>query len=299
MRRPLVFPNSELVLVSRRSRSALKSLLDLEISLSNIVHSQATSAGLPTFLPAMTERALRTCVTRLDPPIEPGRTRYLIAAASAPSDALRGALDRRRQQIDRWLEPAGETEANQAYKDLTANMAVSACDAETALREHRGFVEATSKLPLFALKASCAAFRDGTIGDGKWMPKPGQICIEAGKRVAQLAKERREIEAVLTAEIKASVPDLDRKARLLAEARNLGASMSMHDAVERARRAGRDVTIDEIPDADLSPEARRAHYAARAESFKGLPVPPLSPYLREKYGLGDAASDNSELENGA
>lgn len=243
----------------------------------NLVTNDRTGANLPTHLPPMTDRALRTCVTRLVPPITPSHTRYSIAVCDAPSDALRQALANRSARIDAWLLPAGPEAATEVYKDLVATMSVPSADKETELREFRGFVEAAARLPLFALTTACIAFRDGKVGDGKWMPKPGQICVEAGKRVAELAKERREIQAVLTAEAKAPVADAERKAQNLAEAAAFVAGVrSMEAALRRPT-----MTDDQIA------EAKAVSDAWSAGKPDPRPLPMASDYLRRKMGVAD------------
>jgi hypothetical protein len=236
----------------------------------NALSEIRAASNLPTYLPPRMDHALRTCVTRLIPPITASQQHYAIALADAPSDALRQALATRCERIDNWMRPAGPEAATEAYKNLVVGMAVPNMNDEEAAREMMGFVQATAKLPLFALSGACDAFRDGVVGDGKWMPKAGQICIEAQKRMAALAKERREIAAVLSAEVKQPVPDSEAKARNLAEARDfIAKTKSMEQALRRP-----------VVSAEKVAEDKAVSDAISAGKPDPRPPPSLSPELR-------------------
>lgn len=242
---------------------------------SDVAVQAKTSPHLPSVITVDLERALRVCVMRLMPPIDPTVTRYGIDPANAPTDAQRRALSIRRDNLDRWLAPAGLDEANKAYANLVAVMATKNVDDATAIREMQGWVTSTAALPLFALTTACEAFRDGKIGDGEWMPKPGQVCIEAGKRVAAYARERREIDSVLKAEIRVATSVRSRKVELLAAAASFVSGHRM--AAAGASRGG--MTPEEIADA-------KALSAAIATGTRDpRPMPKMSPYLRASLGL--------------
>ncbi len=259
----------------------------------NSVIEVRASAGLPSYLPAHVDRELRTCVTRLIPPITAGLSRYSIAAVDAPSPSMRQALSIRRDNIDRWLEPAGLAVAGECYKKLVLSMAAPNLTDADAAREMSTFVDATSKLPRFALEGSCDAFLTGKLGDGKWMPKPGQICIEASKRVADLAKERREIHAVLTAEVKEPEANASYKAQNLAEA---AALVAEGRSMEQASRTGR-LTPEQITEQKIA--AHAAELMIKYGQPDPRPMPPLSPYLRDKLGLRDPVPTTSSDEAAA
>ncbi len=144
----------------------------------------------------------------------------------------------RHDEIDRWLGPAGPEFAAEEYHMLCATLGAAALDDDTARREMMGFVEATHRLPAFALKGACGAFRRGEVGDGQWMPKAGQVCIEAQKRIGALAKERRELHSVLTAKIGHDGANAERKKRLLEEAAKACASIALEGLKAEAERGG-------------------------------------------------------------
>jgi len=247
--------------------------------------AKVSSVSLPTHLPPQIQRGLDIAVGRLDPPITGYRTRYAIAAADTPSPDLRQSLDLRRSRIDEWLRPAGVEHAAEQYRILLGVMAHRDDDAEGARLHAATFVQDLMDVPLFALTKACSDLRRGTVGDGKWMPEPGVVRSLAQGFVTALAKERREIDAVLTAEVKTSVPDPARKAALIETANKLAGQMSMNRAVEDARLAGRTIDPEEIPEARLSPEARHERAERRLAELKGKPLPKLSPYLAGKLGL--------------
>ena len=53
------------------------------------------------------------------------------------------------------------------------------------LTEHlaREYRDALAGMPLWAVRDASTAYRFGRVGDGKWMPKPGEFAIEVRKRV--------------------------------------------------------------------------------------------------------------------
>lgn len=241
--------------------------------------------SLPTLLPLPIERGLERAVSRLDPPINPGRTGYEIAAAAAPGPDLRRVLEGRMVALDAWLRPAGPIVAAEQAAMMLDVMALRDADPDASRRWAAIFVSDLMGLPGFAVVKACTDLRRGTVGDGKWVPEPGVVCTLARKAMSGLLKERREIDAVLTAEVKTSVPDPARKAALLDTANKLAAQMSMNRAVEDARLAGRAVDPAEIPDARLSPEGRRERAEKQLADLKDKPLPKLSPYLAGKLGL--------------
>ncbi len=243
------------------------------------------ATSLPTMLPLPIERGLERVVSRLDPPINPARTAYGIAESDAPSPDLRRVLDGRMVALDAWLRPAGPVVAAEQAAMMLDVMALRDADPDASRRWAAIFVSDLMGLPGFAVVKACTDLRRGTVGDGKWVPEPGVVCTLARKAMAGFLKERREIDAALTAEVKTSVPDPVRKAALLKAANKLAGQMSMNRAAEDARLAGRAVDLDEIPDARLTPEARRERAEKQLAELKDKPLPKLSPYLAGKLGL--------------
>jgi len=243
------------------------------------------ATSLPTMLPLPIERGLERVVSRLDPPINPARTAYGIATSDAPSPDLRRVLEGRKTALDAWLQPAGPVVAAEQAAMMLDVMALRDADPDASRRWAAIFVSDLMGLPGFAVVKACTDLRRGTVGDGKWVPEPGVVCTLARKATANLLRERREIDAVLTAEVKTSVPDPARKAALIETANKLAGQMSMNRAVEDARLAGRTIDPEEIPEARLSPEARHERAERRLAELKGKPLPKLSPYLAGKLGL--------------
>ena len=50
-------------------------------------------------------------------------------------------------------------------------------------------IEDLSDVPLWALERAAKAYRKGDVGDGKWRPTPGELCIEARRQMAPVKGE--------------------------------------------------------------------------------------------------------------
>ena len=242
----------------------------------------AQTGQLPTPLDGAIERRFHYIAMRLDPMLSPIVRAYSLAAADAPSEDLRVALAARCDAIDGWLAPAGPERAVEFYDGLMETMAhKEPADVEAATLRAKLYVRDMADVPLFALGLAVRDFRRGAVGDGKWMPEPGVLRVEAMKRVSNLAKERREIQAVLTAEIRPPPLDPSRKAELLEATYGWIKGVKAAEAVGKRRR----MTPDEIA------QAKAASDAIDAGRPDPRPMPTLSPYLRQKYGLPETRDE--------
>ena len=83
----------------------------------------------------------------------------------------------------------------------------------------------------------------------------------------------------------------------------------MNRAIEEARRAGRDVVPEEIPDLLLSPEAQRERHLRRLEELKAMPLrssvriiaggsgfPPSAWWIKRLSTIGSEASMPPDIE---
>ena len=241
---------------------------------------QTKISALPAPISPTLERELRLVTNKLDPALHPGRLSYSISAEFAPSKELRQSLERRAHNIDRWMQPAGPERALAEFKILFDVMAHKDASGESADRITAAYVEALMDLPYFSLVEACTAFLKGAVGDGQWAPKPGEIRIEAQKRLAGLAKERREIKAVLTAQVLPPTTSPERKAKLLEVARHVVKDMRAAGLKAEYERAGK--SFEPPPDpAEKTPEQHLAH----AEEIGKLPIPLLSESTRKTLGL--------------
>ena len=253
-------------------------------------------AATPVPLSHELDGALRFSVAKLDPPIGAATRlgsgsipQHEISPADAPHLELRSALESRLASIAAWMRPAGHEVATEEYRMLAANLEAKDADDDTVMREQLGFLEATATLPAFALRDACTAFRHGKVGGGRWMPKAGEVRREAEMRLQALARERRLIETVLAAKVRAPV-DPSRKEVLLAAARGLVKTMPMEGMKAEMERIGKSFDEasaqhplephkGEVADAFQARMLREAHEAAQR------PLPKLSDEHRRKLGL--------------
>ena len=246
---------------------------------------QSSLPVAPSPLHPQLDRELRVAVTRLDPPLEAGRTDYEIAADCALSASMRDALARRKALLDECLGPAGPgLVAAQLETLIDAGMQMRGDEPGAATRWAVTAAQDLMDLPGFAIVGACQNLRRGIVGDGKWLPETGVIRTVAQRKVHEIAKQRREIIAVLGARIRASRPDPDRKAVALRAARDFVARGE--DAL-KAERRGR-MTPHEIADAEVVTTALRTGRDTR-------PMPKASPVLRHCLGLPDEVPNDDRF----
>lgn len=259
--------------------------------------TETTVASLPSPLSPAVARGIAMLVSKLAPPITPSCSTYSIAVADAPSPETRDGLERRMLRLDSWLQPAGPKRTLVEVTALFTAMARSSGDATKADAELNIYVADLADLPFFALSEACKAFRQGIVGDGKWVPKPGEIRIEAAKRVASLAKERREIAAILEAKIVDAAPSEDRRKAVADMARQVAREVSMGGILaERARREERcreEEARDEKARLEREAEQARLNALIAAGHQYDQPLPQLSEESRRKFvstNIGDGAA---------
>ena len=72
-------------------------------------------------------------------------------------------------------------------------------------------------MPAWAIEESCTAFRRGDVGDGKWLPTPGELRKDCRMRLSGVRGEIERIRRILTATIEDDTPpDPERRAKLVA-----------------------------------------------------------------------------------
>ena len=243
--------------------------------------TKSSAISLPTQLAPQLERDLRVMLAKLDPILEFGRTNYSIKSSDAPSPELRRSLEIRRQRIDHWLLPAGPERAAEEYQMMVRVMAHPERDKQGSKEHVAIFVKDLMGLPMFALVTACQAFRTGKVGDGKWMPEPGLIRIEAERHIGALAKERRELDALLNAKIVASVDSPERRQAAVAAAR--AKIQSMRDAGRQAELSREELRIREARQREAE---KHVETAAETEARLKSPVK-LSPEILRQFGVVD------------
>lgn len=198
----------------------------------------AVPGGTP---PPISQRDYLALRVALSASIEIGLVREL-PADRAPSAEIRHALQARAVALADCLRPAGVARAQQEVAALIGLRPIrgDATDLRAVLAIYGADL---ADLPLFALSAACADFRQGRAGDGEWAPTQAQIRVQALKHLQPIAKERREIEAVLTARIQGAVASPERRAQVNAHVaetrRQLGAFSAQAEAEDRATKAAR------------------------------------------------------------
>lgn len=198
----------------------------------------ATPGGNP---PPISQRDYLALRVAWSASIEVGMARE-IPADRAPSAEIRHALQARAVVLADCLRPAGVARAQQEVAALIGLRPIrgDATDMRAVLAIYGADL---ADLPLFALSAACADFRQGRAGDGEWAPTQAQIRAQALKHLQPIAKERREIETVLAARIQGVAATPERRAQVnahLAETkRQLDAFSAQAEAEDRAKRAAR------------------------------------------------------------
>jgi hypothetical protein len=120
----------------------------------------------------------------------------------APTDGERTFLRQRLDLLGQWLAPASEVAINAELAALFVAMATGKADsAKETSTLHRIYREDLAELPGFALVKACANFRRGDVGDGKFVPKPGEIRKEAMRIAKPFLEERARVQAVMSAEV--------------------------------------------------------------------------------------------------
>ena len=145
--------------------------------------------------------------------------------------------------------------------------------------------------PSAPLAMACRDYRTGVVGDGKWMPAPGEIRKRAMMLADSAYSERGRIQQVLAAKVVEAKPaDESRKAAVLAHVEATKQALKAARAINEIARGAVDTTADPAPQWPAkSPQEADAWLKAR----EGLPIPPvtLSPSLRASLGLGGPSQE--------
>jgi hypothetical protein len=127
----------------------------------------------------------------------------------APNDDQRGWLAKRVEKIDAWLAPCGAAFVTEEITAIASVMASRAtATAESGLRMAI-YTADLSDLPSEALSKACADFRRGRVGDGKWLPAPGEIRVKAMAYADAYRYERHRIATVIGANVIEARPMTD------------------------------------------------------------------------------------------
>lgn len=131
----------------------------------------------------------------------PSGVGYEIAATDAPSDVERAALEQRVVAIARWMAPPLPS---WIVKQLMALALVRPPAGGTDDEREKALkitVNVLSDLPQFALAKAFEAAHRGEVGKPAFMPSPAELRVAACRLTDPLSREKRRIQAVLTAQI--------------------------------------------------------------------------------------------------
>jgi hypothetical protein len=121
-------------------------------------------------------------------------------------EARRGMTLRAQMLADKLL-PAGPEMASLAIAPTVIAMIPRSGDEGEHKARMAVYINDLAELPAWALAEACARFRQGKVGDGKFLPTPGEIAVEARWLMQPFARARHDIERVLAARV-AKSPEL-------------------------------------------------------------------------------------------
>lgn len=147
--------------------------------------------------------------------VEPSGLGTVIPASRAPTGEQRAWLDRRRAAIDDWLAPCSEEEVLREIGLLFASMAFRPDQSEVEARLRlAAYTQAfattpeTRGPPGWALSRACEDYRLGRVGDGVFIPRPGELRLLAVSHTRPWSRESANIGRVLDSRIECE-PDAD------------------------------------------------------------------------------------------
>ena len=123
------------------------------------------------------------------------------------------------EEISDAMEPIGERGAMRELAALFAVMAIRNASEDEASALMAVYAADLGELPAFALAEACRAYRRGILGDGKWLPTPGEIYQAAVRAVEGPAKECRAILSILSAKISTPQISAERKREIIEQTR--------------------------------------------------------------------------------
>lgn len=151
----------------------------------------------PGPLPEKVDTWLSAATNRL----ESRSLKFFIPAECAPDAEQREYLERREAVLARLCARATADDIEIAIGHMSLALAFPASDtpleADARLAVYSDAL--AGKVSVWALQAASRAFIDGSEGDGRWLPKPGELRIVADRLVTPLRAERARILKVLHA----------------------------------------------------------------------------------------------------
>lgn len=128
-----------------------------------------------------------------------------------PTEGERLFLRQRGEQLDVWLQPASLRVIDAELTAMFSTMAFRSGDEKDLTLVNRIYRDDLAGLPSFALSKACSRFRKAEIGDGKFVPKQGELRKEAMRIAQPYFEERTRVEAVMSAEVPPAPVSLDER----------------------------------------------------------------------------------------
>lgn len=183
----------------------------------NTIATRPTVPPAPYPMPPMVARQVDSCLTALRPTAHP--LQFSILKLNAPPPELRQAISTQIAAIDVWARP----QRGDARRIVAAIGLLSSCMASRNSGQDTKsiillYVNVLAEFPAWAVEETCTAYLNGKIGDGHWMPSPGEIANTCRERIIGLRAERDRIKRILAAEIVEPPPEptAESKARVAA-----------------------------------------------------------------------------------
>lgn len=251
-----------------------------------------TATTLPTPISHDLGRKVRYFSNSLDPEglghtIQPDR---------APREGERQLLALRASAIDEWMRPSGRERALDEVTALFSNRGVRGSDTDIeALMTI--YVEDLFDLPAFALTQACRDFRQGAVGDRKWVPTQAEIRQIATGHLAELARERRQIANILAAKIKEPRCSPEKRAAALRSLEEAKRALSMPEPPLPRR----DNPPGSFPLKLGTPSQQEIEDAAkqRLAELATMSAPALSREALAKFGINPPPDRDERTEDAA
>lgn len=172
--------------------------------------TQALSQMTPRHVLPMADTKTDTLVRAFTNRLEEGSDwrRRALPARLAPTDEQREVMERRVEQIDRWLAPSRQAAIVRAVGLVRGAMAVPAGASDDVFSV---FVEVLKPFPEPVVEDVCRKFLDGRLGNRVYAPTPAEIAHECRLSVADALAERGRIMLVLDAEVYDTPSDAERE----------------------------------------------------------------------------------------
>lgn len=130
--------------------------------------------------------------------IERGAEGEVLAPDRYPDGEIREIMQRRRADLNEYLQPATEQQVVAEILMLFRALAPLERDDDPKL-SLRSYVSDLAGVSIAGLRIACDGYRQGRLGDGKWRPRVGEIRRAAFNAVVAESVERVRLARILIA----------------------------------------------------------------------------------------------------